>query len=189
MPPPSLPSLPLAAGKTLVLALGCFAWAAAERAAGAGGGDGIDPGGGDESVLWSFLSHASQAAPPPSPAGSRPPSPSDVSALAWAAVAFSALVPGSAATWLQARGQSGVSSSEAQVILALTPLVSVSVAAAFLGEPLGGNVLAAGAVSTYPARAASFAVLTRRSSPGRVFAVLSATALCLVDAARRESVS
>ena len=64
----------------------------------------------------------------------------------WAAVAYSALVPGSAATWLQARGQSGVSAAEAQVILALTPVVSVLIAGAGLGETVGPNVWEGGAI-------------------------------------------
>jgi len=57
---------------------------------------------------------------------------------------FSALLPGSYATWAQARAQSGLSATEAQVVLAATPVVSTLLAAGLLGESLGDGVLAAG---------------------------------------------
>jgi drug/metabolite transporter (DMT)-like permease len=118
-----LPALPLSAGKTAVLAAGCAAWALAEGA----GGWQRPPGTG--SVLWGGEGE---------PVAAR--------AATWAAVAYSALVPGAAATWLQARGQSGVSAAEAQVILALTPVVSVIIAGAVLGEEVGANVYEGGAI-------------------------------------------
>lgn len=48
-------------------------------------------------------------------------------------------VPGSLATWLQAKGQSAVSGPEAQLILAVTPVVAVTLAAVFLGEEIAQN--------------------------------------------------
>ncbi len=118
-----LPALPLSAGKTAVLAAGCVAWAAAESA-----GAWAHPHG-EGSVLWGGEGE-----------------PSLLRALTWGAVVYSALVPGSLATWLQARGQSGVSAAEAQVILALTPVVSVIIAGALLGEEVGQNVYEGGAI-------------------------------------------
>ena len=119
--------LPLSAGKTAVLGVGCITWAAADalRAHGThamGLGDAAHVSG-----LWG-------AAGP------------DVTLVAWLCLTFSALVPGSLATFLQAKGQSGVTAPEAQVILALTPVVSVCIAAALLGERIGPNVLQAGGV-------------------------------------------
>ena len=117
-----LPTLPLAAGKTGVLALGCIGWALAE----AGMGFGAHPLG-DGSVLWG--------------GGEEP---GEVMALGWTVVLVSALLPGSYATWAQARAQCGLTSTEAQVILAATPVISTLIAAFVLGEPLGPNVLIAG---------------------------------------------
>jgi len=119
-----LPALPLSAGKTACLAAGCLAWAAAEATLRHRGG--LLAGG---SVLWGG---AGEAAP--------------VVATAWATVGLSALLPGSAATWLQARGLSGVRAAEAQLILALSPLVSILLAAALLGEPVGETVWEGGAL-------------------------------------------
>lgn len=48
-------------------------------------------------------------------------------------------MPGSLATWLQAKGQSAVSGPEAQLILAVTPVVAVTLAAVFLGEEIAQN--------------------------------------------------
>jgi drug/metabolite transporter (DMT)-like permease len=118
-----LPALPLSAGKTAVLALGCAAWAAAEVGAGWERPFGVG------SVLWGGEAE-----------------PLILRGAVWTAVVYSALVPGSLATWLQARGQSGVSAAEAQVILALTPVVSVLIAGAFLGEEVGQNVYEGGAI-------------------------------------------
>ena len=118
-----LPALPLSAGKTAVLALGCCAYAVAER--GLGHAHPLETG----SVLWGGEGASLE-----------------LRSIAWATLLFSALVPGSLATWLQARGQSGVSAPEAQVILALTPVVSVCVAGALLGETVGANVFEAGAI-------------------------------------------
>jgi drug/metabolite transporter (DMT)-like permease len=118
-----LPALPLSAAKTAVLAIGCATWAAAEVGAGWERPLGVG------SVLWGGEAE-----------------PLELRAAVWMAVAFSALVPGSLATWLQARGQSGVSAAEAQVILAMTPVVSVLIAGAFLGEEVGQNVYEGGAI-------------------------------------------
>ena len=126
----SLTALPLAAGKTGVLALGCLLWAAVEAALGQESGE--------RSVLWGV--------PGESP---------ELFGVAWALVLVSALVPGSAATWLQAKGQAGVSAAEAQVVLALTPVVSVLIASQLLGEQIspsavlaGGLLISASAMST-----------------------------------------
>lgn len=59
--------------------------------------------------------------------------------VVWSVVFFTALVPGSLATWLQAKGQSAVSGPEAQLILAVTPVVAVTLAAVFLGEEIAQN--------------------------------------------------
>jgi len=118
----TVPSFPLAAGKTLVLALGCAGWAAAEAAAGWG-----SHAAAEGSVLWGGAGEAVETR-----------------AVGWAIVMFSALLPGSYATWAQARAQSGLSATEAQVVLAATPVVSTLLAAGLLGESLGDGVLAAG---------------------------------------------
>ena len=127
-----MPALPLSAGKTAVLALGCAAWAAAEAA----GGWAEPSAAASGAFLWPAAGEA--LADAPAAAAAR--------AATWAAVAYSALVPGAAATWLQARGQSGVSAAEAQVILALTPVVSILIAGAVLGEEVGPNVWEGGAI-------------------------------------------
>ena len=118
----SLPSYPLAAGKTAVLALGCLGWAAAEAALGWGSHPVADG-----SVLWGGAGEAAETR-----------------AIAFAILVFSAIIPGSYATWAQARAQSGLSATEAQVILAATPVISTLLAAALLGEPVGPNVFWAG---------------------------------------------
>ena len=127
-----LPALPLSAGKTAVLALGCLAWAAAELA-----GGWAEP---SAAASGAFLFAAPGEAPLDAPAAAA------ARAATWAAVTYSALVPGAFATWLQARGQSGVSAPEAQVILALTPVVSILIAGAVLGEEVGPNVWEGGAI-------------------------------------------
>lgn len=124
-----VPALPLSAGKTAVLGAGCISWAIAEAIH-----NNIAPAvpsataaASDASALWG---------------GAGP----DVTLIAWLCICFSALVPGSLATFLQAKGQSGVSAPEAQVILALTPVVSICIASVLLGERIGPNVMQAAAV-------------------------------------------
>jgi drug/metabolite transporter (DMT)-like permease len=123
-----LPALPLSAGKTAVLGAGCVTWALAEAAhTAANAAWGTPVAGAHVSSLWGA-------------------SGGDAALIGWVCIAFSALVPGSLATWLQAKGQSGVTAPEAQVILALTPLVSVCIAGALLGEHIDGSVAGAGAL-------------------------------------------
>jgi len=59
------------------------------------------------------------------------------SGLAWAVLAYSALVPGALADVLQARGQTKVSAAEAQVLLGAEPLWTAVLGMALLGERLG----------------------------------------------------
>ena len=122
-----VPTLPLAAGKTAVLGVGCITWACAE-------------------AVHAHGTHALGLGDPAHVSGLWGAAGPDVALVAWLCLTFSALVPGSLATFLQAKGQSGVSAPEAQVILALTPVVSVCIAAALLGERIGPNVLQAGGV-------------------------------------------
>jgi drug/metabolite transporter (DMT)-like permease len=122
-----VPTLPLAAGKTAVLGAGCITWACAE-------------------AVHAHGTHALGLGDPAHVSGLWGAAGPDVALVAWLCLTFSALVPGSLATFLQAKGQSGVSAPEAQVILALTPVVSICIAAALLGERIGPNVLQAGGV-------------------------------------------
>ena len=63
--------------------------------------------------------------------------PGAASGAAWAALAYSALVPGALADVLQARGQAKVSAAEASVLLAAEPLWTALLGAACLGERMG----------------------------------------------------
>jgi drug/metabolite transporter (DMT)-like permease len=65
--------------------------------------------------------------------------PGFVSGAAWAALAYSALVPGALADVLQARAQTKVSAAEASVLLAAEPLWTALLGAACLGERMGGR--------------------------------------------------
>ena len=68
--------------------------------------------------------------------------------LAWAVLAFSAIVPGYLADVCQAKGQETVNPSESQVLLAGEPLFAAVFGAVLLGETLGtmGYVGGAGLV-------------------------------------------
>lgn len=72
--------------------------------------------------------------------------PGVASGAAWAALAYSALVPGALADVLQARAQARVSAAEASVLLAAEPLWTALLGAACLGERMGARGWAGGAL-------------------------------------------
>jgi drug/metabolite transporter (DMT)-like permease len=102
--------------KCVLLAAGYCAWAGVDllRAAGAAGAGGAGAGGlaAAAAALW----------------------PGAACAAAWAALTYSAVIPGALADVLQARGQARVPAAEAQVLLAAEPLWTALLGAALLGE-------------------------------------------------------
>lgn len=69
----------------------------------------------------------------------------DSSPVGWAVLCYSALGPGAAAAFLHAKGQSVVSPAEAQVIFSSTPLWSVAFAVLLLGgEPMSWKTIVGG---------------------------------------------
>ena len=65
--------------------------------------------------------------------------------MAWAVLAFTAIVPGYLADVCQAKGQESVSASESQVLLAGEPLFAAVFGLVLLGETLGFMGLVGGA--------------------------------------------
>ena len=81
--------------------------------------------------------------------------------LAWAVMAFSAIVPGYLADVCQAKGQETVNPSESQVLLAGEPLFAAVFGAVLLGETLGTMGYVGGAGLVLPCRTVP---LERRAS-------------------------
>lgn len=105
-------------------------------------------------LLW-FLRDLSQAGTGVSLQGAAALWPGWTSAVAWAALAYSAVVPGALADVMQARGQSRVGAAEAQVLLSAEPLWTALLSVCLLGETLsptgwlgGATIMAALAVSS-----------------------------------------
>ena len=90
------------------------------------------------------------------------------SGLAWAVLAYSALVPGALADVLQARGQTKVSAAEAQVLLGAEPLWTAVLGMALLGERLGASGWAGAGLIVLAVLLASGAadLLWQRAGPG-----------------------